>query len=169
MLLDLENKGHEVYYSAPALHTSEEFNEAYLLHRVKAPSIWTKPSEIGPLPDDRDHHVAFVPDSPLHFCSKPRPLDTLGAFEQFQESVTHSFKERSGIAMRRETLEQTARDLSKIAEKHRHISFKPKSTSRVTLEKRHPLDQIAYYSQVFLDAQLFIIGEKGDIDEPVEK
>ena len=71
--------------------------------------------------------------------------------------------------MRRETLEQTARDLSKIAEKHRHISFKPKSTSRVTLEKRHPLDQIAYYSQVFLDAQLFIIGEKGDIDEPVEK
>ena len=35
MLLELEDKGNEVYYSAPAFHTSVEFNDAYLSHQVR--------------------------------------------------------------------------------------------------------------------------------------
>ena len=35
MLLELEDKGNEVYYSAPAFHTSVEFNDAYLTHQVR--------------------------------------------------------------------------------------------------------------------------------------
>jgi hypothetical protein len=34
MLLDLENDGNEVYYSAPAFHKPEEFNDAYLNNQV---------------------------------------------------------------------------------------------------------------------------------------
>lgn len=168
MLLELENKGNEVYYSAPAFHTTEEFNEAYLSHQVRACSLWMRPSQIGPLPDDRDHHVAFVLGKIPHFCSKPRSLDTRGNFEEFEESVIHSFRERSSTAMSRDTLEQTARDLSEIAEKHRHTSFEFKNTLRVTLEKRHPLAQIALYAQVVLDARLFIVREQDDIDGPIE-
>ena len=168
MLLELENKGNEVYYSAPAFHTSEEFNEAYLSHQVKVRSLWMRPSQIGPLPDARDHHVAFVLGKTPHVCSRPRALETRGNFEEFEGSVTRSFRERSSMAMRRDTLEQTARDLYEIAEKYRHISSEFKSTLRTTLEERHPLTQIAFYAQVFLDAQLFIVSEQGDVDEPVE-
>ena len=168
MLLELENKGNEVYYSAPAFHTSEEFNEAYFSHQVKARSLWMRPSQIGPLPDDQDHHVAFVLGKTPYFCSKPRALDARGIFEEFEESVIHSFRERSSTAMSRDTLEQTARDFSEIAEKHRHISLEFKNTFWVTLEERHPLAQIALYAQVVLDAQLFIVREQGDIDGPIE-
>ena len=87
MLLKLENKGQEVYYSAPAFHTPKEFNEAYLQHQVKHRSFWIKPSKIPPFHDEpvvKDHHVAFAPGRTPYFCSKPRPLDTLGNFQEFE-------------------------------------------------------------------------------------
>lgn len=169
MLLDLEGKGNDVYYSAPTFHTPEEFNEAYLSHQVKTRSKWIKPSDIGPLPDDNDHHVSFVLDSQLQICSTPRALETNGNFERFRDSVVHSFRERSSIATRRDKLEQTARDLSEISEKHRGVSIDSRITYRAALEGRHPLTQIAFYAQVFLDAQLFIVSEQGDVIEPHSK
>ncbi len=56
-------------------------------------------------------------------------------------------------------LEETANVLSEIAEKHRHISPESRRASRTRLADRHPLDQIAFYSQVFLDSQMFIVKE----------
>ncbi len=160
MLLDLENADNEVYYSAPAFHTPEEFNEAYLSKKVRARSLWIKPSEIGPLPDDEDHHIAFVLGGTHHFCSKPRPLESRGDFAEFEESVTSSFERRSREALQKEALEETAMHLAEIAEKHRFISSESKRDSRDQLEQRHPLDRIAFYSQVFLDSQLFIVRKR---------
>ena len=160
MLLDLESAGNEVYYSAPAFHTPEEFNEAYLLHQVRARSLWIRPSQIGSLPDDEDHHLAFTLGATPHFCSKPRVLETRGDFKEFEEFLTSAFKRRSAEALQKEVLEETAWRLAEIAEKHRFISFKSKRVSRAELEERHPLDRIAFYSQVFLDSQLFIVREQ---------
>jgi len=160
MLLDLENAGNEVYYSAPAFHTPDEFNEAYLLHQVKARSLWIRPSQIGPLPDGRDHHVAFLLGSTPHFCSKPRPLKTSGNLEEFEHSIERSYKEKSSTSLERNVLEHTANFLSEIAEKRRDISFESKRDARVRLANRHPLERIAFYSQVFLDSQLFIVRER---------
>ena len=165
MLLDLENGGNEVYYSAPAFHTPDEFNDAYLLHQVRARSLCIRPSQIGPLPDDNDHHVAFLLGYTPHFCSKPRPLETRGNFEEFENSVARSFKEKSRTALKRDALEHTADFLSKIAEKHRHISLESKLASRAQLADRHPLDQIAFYSQIFLDSQLFIVREREEAED----
>jgi hypothetical protein len=64
MLLDLENAGEEVYYSAPMFHTAEELNTAFLNQSVCSSSIWIRPSEIGPLPDGLDHHVSFAAGQP---------------------------------------------------------------------------------------------------------
>ena len=166
MLLELEDKGNEVYYSAPAFHTSVEFNDAYLSHHVRTRSLWMKPSQIGPLPDDRDHHVAFVLGNTPHLCSSPRALETKGEFKEFEESVTRSFNERSGTAIKITELEEIALNLSEIAEKHRQFPFELRRSLRETLATRHPLDKIAFYSQVFLDVQLFIVSEQVDSDEP---
>jgi len=160
MLFDLENAGNDVYYSAPEFHTSEEFNEAYLTHQVWARSRWLRPSQIGLLPDDGDHHVAFSPGFAPHFCSKPRRMDTRGSFDEFSLSVERSFREKSRTAIKRDALERTASVLSEIAEKHRQISPKSRSEARARLSARHPLDQIAFYSQVFLNSQMFIVRER---------
>jgi hypothetical protein len=167
MLLDLESAGNEVYYSAPAFHTSDQFNMAYLLHQVRARSLWIRPSQIGHLPDLNDHHIAFLLGSTPHLCSKARPLEMSGSFEEFEQAVKLSFEAKSGTALNRDSLEHMANDLARIAEKHRHISPESKSKSRVVLAKRHPLDRIAFYSHVFLDSQFFIVRQKENEDAPV--
>lgn len=168
MLLDLENAGNEVYYAAPAFHTPEEFNEAYLLHQVRARSLWIRPSQIGPLPDDNDHHLAFTPGGTPHFCSEPQPLQSRGDFAEFEDFVTGSFKTKSREALQMEVLEETAWRLAEIAEKHRFISIESQQVSRAELEDRHPLGRIAFYSQVFLDSQLFIVREEPKEEERQE-
>lgn len=160
MLLDLENAGNEVYYSAPAFHTPEEFNEAYLLHQVQARSLWMRPSQIGVLPDDGDHHVAFALGAPTYLYSKPRALDTRADSEGFNSVVAQAFEKRAAVSLRRGALEEMAGQLSEIAEKHRHVSFESKRVSQARLADRHPLDRIAFYSQVFMDTQLFIVRAK---------
>ena len=163
MLLELGEKN-VVYYAAPAFHTVKELNEAYLSGKVKARSVWIRPKQIGCFPDDKEHKVAFVPGEQPHFCSNPRPLDTWGDCQGFRESLARSFKERSGTALKREVLEETAMHLSRIIKKHLHISIKSRSTSMMARDEPHPLSKIAYYSQVLLGAKLFIAGEQGDVD-----
>jgi hypothetical protein len=60
MLLDLESRGNEVYYLAPAFHTPEELNDSYLTHQVRARSLWLRPSIIGPLPMTNMLHSRFL-------------------------------------------------------------------------------------------------------------
>ena len=159
MLLDLESTGNEVYYSAPEFHTSDELNDAYLSHSVRVRSLWIKPSQIGSLPDSKDHHVAFRSGAGPYFCSEPQELEMCGDFKDFEYTVMRTYKEKSKVAITRDALEHTASQLSEIAEKHRHISPESKEAARIMLANRHPLDRIAFYSQVFLDAQLFIVRE----------
>jgi len=71
MLLDLEQAGNEVYYSAPIFHTPEELNSCFLSRNVRSQSIWLSPSDIGPLPDSENHHVSFEPGSPWTLFSDP--------------------------------------------------------------------------------------------------
>lgn len=72
------------------------------------------------------------------------------------------------MALKKDALEHSAEYLADIAEKHRHISTESKRYSRIQLAERHPLDRIAFYSQVFLDSQLFIVRERDDGAGPVE-
>ena len=159
MLLKLENKGNAVYYAAPEFHTPEEFNEAYLLHKMGVRSLWIKPSDIGLLPDDRDHHVAFDYGDILYFYSQPRRLKPRRRFEKLEELASGSFKEKSKTALKRDALEKTASELFEIVKKHDHISPESKRAWRTQLAERHPLYKIAFYSQVFLGSKLFIVGK----------
>ncbi|MEK7949541.1 hypothetical protein [Luteolibacter soli] len=161
MLIDLEQLGQEVYYSAPAFHTPQELNEAYLKHEVKIKSLWIKPSVIGALPDDGEHHVAFRLDAPPpHICSEPRRLDSSGSFEEFQGNVIGAFRKASEFGLHKENLLRVASAMTDIAEKHRHIAFASKRLSQRVLEERTPLERVAFYSHVFLDCQLFVVQER---------
>ena len=169
MLLDLENVGQEVYYTAPAFHAPQELNEAYLNHKVKDRSVWIKPSTIGVIQDDLDHHVAFRLNEAPHFCSKPRLLKSMGTLEEFQGNILRAFQETSHYGLKNENLVRIASALSGIAEKHRHISILSRNLSRESLDDRHPLERIAFYAHVFLDCQLFIIRKKRVIRKLVGK
>jgi hypothetical protein len=89
LLLDLERKGHEVYYSAPAFHEPDELNDAYLNQLVKSRSLWVKPSQIGPLPDNQDHHISFRLGGAWFFYSRdPQRLEGPTDFKSFEDHLS---------------------------------------------------------------------------------
>jgi len=160
MLLSLENQGNEVYYSAPAFHTNNDLNNAYFSHQILNRSLWLRPSQIGPLPNDRPHYVAFqIPGIP-HFRSEPRALDTKGDFEGFTSRIEDIFRKKSDVALQKEKLLDLAETMQGITGKRGDISFETRRISERELAKRHPIDQIAFYAHVAMDCQLFIVKEK---------
>ncbi len=162
MLLDLEGKGNEVYYSAPAFHMPEELNETYLTHGVRARSLWLRPSIIGPLPDDGDHYIAFTIPGTHYFRSEAKPLDTKGDFAEFTLHIENAYRRKSKTALTEGALFRIADDIRGIAEQRSDISLDSKRITEKELRRRHPLAQIAFYASTFMDCQLYIIGDKKD-------
>ena len=104
MLLDLEESGQEVYYSAPMFHLPEQLNDAFLQGAVRARSVWLRPSDIGPLPDDRDHHVSFEPGGSRMRFSEPKPIEAKREFEDVEKHLADRLRERGRIALSEERL-----------------------------------------------------------------
>ncbi len=162
MLLDLEQTGKEVYYAAPSFHQPSELNAAYRAHRILAQSLWIRPSWIGPLPDDRDHYVAFKQPGAKLFCSEPRRLQGEAAFEEFTRAIVAALAEKGGTALQPDQLVQLAEQVITIARKKRDIPQDEQALTEDVIRIRGPLQQIAYYAHVFLDAELFIVqGREG--------
>lgn len=162
MLLELEADGNEVYYSAPAFHTPEEFNDAYLNHQVRTRSLWLKPSDIGQLPDPRDHHVAFQLPGTHRVCSETRELKAKGDFEEFTKHIVTAYEQRGHTALTQESLLRLTDAMKRISKKRRDISHEAKRRSDVEIEKRHPLASISFYAHVFFDSQFFLVRAKNE-------
>jgi hypothetical protein len=67
-----------VLYASPCLPGPDQFNLAYNDARVHERSVFFSPGDIGPLPDDKEHSVAYQDGQPLgYFCSDPRPISAI--------------------------------------------------------------------------------------------
>jgi hypothetical protein len=76
LLLELEQEGNEVYYAAPEFSSPHDLNSAYLRREVSDRTAFFTPSAIGPLPDDGEHHVVFLPESTYgYLCSRPKQVE----------------------------------------------------------------------------------------------
>jgi hypothetical protein len=160
MLLDLEATGQEVYYCAPMFHQPEELNEAFMQSCVRARSIWIRPSDIGPLPDDNDHHLSFEPGSPWTFFSEPRRLEAKRGFEDVATELTERLRKRGRIDISRQHLEGLAEAIASIADRRRDISQRQRDVARKVARPAAPHQRVAYYASVFLESQLFIVQER---------
>ena len=162
MLLDLENTTRElVYYVAPAFHDSSELNDAYWDHEVGSRSMWMRPSDIGPLPDDDDHTVAFDdPRSPPVFCSEPREIDAPVDFDSFSKRIIAQLKGRGEIALQPDNLERLAETLQAIARKTREIRTQETSQTVDDIRQRNSIEQIAFFAQIFLAAQFYVVRHR---------
>ena len=105
LLIDLENQyPNSVYYAAPVLRSAHLFDAAYNSTAVHLRSVLFSPGEIGPLPDDKLHVVAYRDSLPYAwFCSKPREIRAF-KFKDLVSQVERMFEE-----MRYGTLREMAR------------------------------------------------------------
>jgi hypothetical protein len=160
LLLDLEARGNEVYYSAPAFHEPHELNEAFLTGSMRTRSVWIKPSDIGDFSDEKDHHVSFEPGGPWKVFSTPREIKKRREFKQVEDELVKKV-ERDGVRLLTPpAINHLAEEVQSIAERREDIAQAEKTRARVMLSKVQPLGRVAYYASVFLESQMFVIGSR---------
>ena len=160
MLLDLETRGEEVYYSAPMFHQPEELNDAFLQRSVRARSIWIRPTDIRKLPDADEHHVSFEPGSPWVLFSKPKKMEAKREFKDVERQLMSRLHERWRTDLSEERVEDLADAIAGIADKRRDISQRQRDNSREAARLAAPLQRVAYYASIFLESQFFVVQER---------
>src|ERR1700722_9602063 len=99
-----------VLYASPRLESLTLFNIAYNAGRVHERSVFFSPTEIGTLPDDKEHTVAYQgTSSAAFFCSEPRQIAAI-SYETLAGTVQHEFE-----LDRYRTLREAARELRETA------------------------------------------------------
>lgn len=64
-----------VFYAAPSFPHCAAFNHSYAGGSVAQDSALFSPAEIGPLPDDKTHTIAYKPGLSVgYFCSEPKQV-----------------------------------------------------------------------------------------------
>lgn len=163
LLLDLENLGNEVYYSAPAFHEPGELNDAYLKKQVKNRSLWVKPTDIGDITDYKEHYLAFQLPSTWFFCSKPKAIERDLSFSSFSQNIINSLNQKRETALTRDSLSELARNIAKIGNKRTDIYLEEQLFVEEVLSDRHPIEIVSYYSSIYLDSQLVILQQASEI------
>lgn len=107
LLIRLERRfQNTVYYASPGMETLGSFNAAYNAAEVHQRSVLFSPANIGPLPDDKQHVVAYRNGlGHAWFCSDPQEISAL-SIEDIQGKVGNLFGQR-----RFRTLEATAENV----------------------------------------------------------
>ena len=159
MLLNLEQAGHEVYYVAPTFHEPAELNDAYAYHQLLNRSVWIPPSWIGSLPDEKDHYVAFQGNR-MVFRSEPRILEGNATSEGFYRRVRGSIRERGATALREDSLQALAAKIEGFVMRSGEFPVGDLALTREPLADRGPLQRAAYYSHVFVGAEVFVLHER---------
>jgi hypothetical protein len=107
LLINLERKyPRTVLYATPKLHDLDEFNEAYNAAIVHQRSVFFSPGDIGLLPDDKAHSVAYCDGLTFaYFYSEPRRIEAR-SYENVGHETQALFEQD-----RFRTLEYAAREL----------------------------------------------------------
>jgi len=177
LLLALEGGGNEVFYAAPGFDQPDELDDAYLSHGVRTRSVFIRPSWIGPLPDNHDHHVAFLLGGPQHFLSaQPKPIRyeiSYAAFSAELASKLASVKSRleeqlaqlpdkliAALKQHPESPRDGApgRMRGRIGRDREAMAQRIKSIQSRREEVR-PRSLSAYLARTLFDCELFLVGE----------
>jgi hypothetical protein len=161
LLLDLEGRGFDVFYAAPAFHQPVELDQAYLTSNVAARSVFVSPSAIGQLPDDDHLHVAFVPNGAAYLLSAPAKIQKSVDREGMARSVRVRLK--TSQTPLKEVMERVAHELMDIA---RLSATQPKGTEEERVSQilglrglKSAPELAAYLSITFFGCELFAVSE----------
>lgn len=162
MLLALEASGAAVYYAAPHFDTPAELNDAYINGQVAQRSVFFSPSEIGALPDDRDHHVTFKNGHPVYLCSEdPRMVREDGTNrEKFFDDLAEGYRRYERILPKDESVRSWNERLIAIVEKHRwHFRWYGDNTANA-LRNRSPVNALAYLACTFFGCNVLVVAPR---------
>lgn len=162
LLLDLEASGEAVFYIAPEFHLPEELNDFYLRKAIVLNSAAFSPSDIGALPDDEAHYVAFERGSSIGYrCSvEPQEIKKRSLKDGFLPLVNLADVQTRSLGA--DGLRTIAiRMLEVLDRAERRLRLREKSVDlegvrRITSD-RNPVEAVGYIARTFFDAELVIL------------
>ncbi|MBY5708093.1 hypothetical protein [Rhizobium leguminosarum] len=94
-LIELEKRFPNcVFYAAPCLADIHAFNRSYGNGRVFTDSAFFSPGEIGPLPDNKQHTIAYRSDlGHAFFCSEPQEMHRW-TFDEISKRIEELLKQK---------------------------------------------------------------------------
>ncbi|WP_374355651.1 hypothetical protein [Chitinimonas sp.] len=167
MLLALEASGAPVFYVAPHFDTPAELNDAYINRKVVERSVFFRPSEIGPLPDDDNHHVSFRDGHPVYLCSNdPRMVRESSADQkQFLDDIAEGFWRYERILPNEDSVRSWNEKLIAIVEKHKwHFRWYGDHTVSA-LRNRSPANTLAYLARTFFGCNVIVLAPEEGSNE----
>ncbi len=159
-LLTLEQAGNDVFYVAPAFHTSADLNANYAQRRIWDRSFRINPTQIGPLPDDKSHHVSFQqPSGTWRFYSdEPSKEGRAAETGEIARLLEQHIAER-GKRNLREQLEELDTKLQTIVKSR---NTERRDRERIDLKELgdhiDPLRRVAYIARQFFDCQMLFVS-----------
>lgn len=85
----------QVFYAAPSLRDRAAFNSAYSAASVVSNSVLFSPADIGSLPGDKVHTIAYKPGMSYgYFCSEPRQIKA-ETFDGLTGRLAQRFKDKN--------------------------------------------------------------------------
>ena len=113
LLMNLERRfPNRVFYSTPCIENVRDFNSAYNAAQVHRRSVFFSPRDIGLLPDNKAHSVAYRGNLRSgYLCSEPRKVSAK-TFEDIEKTILKSFHQvrfrtlgRASEELRKEVLQ----------------------------------------------------------------
>jgi hypothetical protein len=154
LLIDLESRNNCVYYAVPAFYKAEDLNQAFSTRTVVDRTVFVRPSDIGRLPDEDNHCIAFLPGERFAYL-----------FSEYRKEVPiaaqgHQFAEEVDLRRRRteraprldhEFLETLARTMTDLVSQQ--VEFEGFPPVEIAMDLP-PVARIGYLARTFFGAEL---------------
>jgi len=161
MLINLASKQHLVFYVCPRFHLISDLNRYFISFCTSTESAYIRPLDIGELPDQEEHYIAFEPSSNFGYLYSDEPVRSVKiGLDSFVERL-RDFVSRAGAEDgTRSAFEAMYRDMLSVIEE-----FEGKGTPLNNFRKLvdHPLRAAAYLARLYFESELFIVGENRQI------
>jgi hypothetical protein len=158
-LLSLEQAGNDVFYVAPGFHTTADLNINYAQRQIWNRSFRINPTLIGPLPDDRSHHVTFrQPTGAWRFYSdEPSKEGRAPRTEEIAESLQRRIAERGKRNLRDQIGDLDASLQTIVKSRNIQRNERERVDIRELGDHVDPLRRVAYIARQFFDCQMLFV------------
>jgi hypothetical protein len=159
LLIDWESQGNEVYYVAPVFHELDEFNQAYLNRQILQKSIYIPPSNIGSLPDEKEHHIAFQVPGKAFRLSEPEEIASPLSFEIFSDQLLTRLSGSNDLTVISSVQRLVPQLVEMYTSYRRNLFMNIPSIEQLEERFPNPLLQVAFFSKILFDCNFYIVQE----------
>lgn len=154
LLRELQDDGNDVFYAAPEFHHADVLNNAFIDHSVIDNTAFFRPNDIGPLPDDEEHAVAFREDSPYgYLCSERSPVQRAAKGREIVGEMERRSQVDEPTVFTEEYATTFSRRMRNIVSARIGVEAEAVAEG---LDNMTAIDQLAYLSHTFFDAEFLV-------------